>query len=366
MQQNWRPEGRWTRWRKEELRRTTSELSQTLELESLRCRPRPPSGMTLVRSRSRSRRGNPNMLERISGFSARIQPGQGTRGKEPAANGFGAFYAGAEGLEPVDDFGAFDEPAAASEAPTTASAPEETDDFGAFEDEPAVAEPEATDFGAGDAAQEEPSEPVEAAAEEKDATDDFGAFDAPQEPLQRHQSQRLRMTLELLMRPRRKRTTLVPLRMSGQLRSQAADDFGAFGMSLMLPQRPQPLPRRLMNPSLQRHQSQRLRMTLEHLMHHRSPLLQRRQSQRLRMTLELLVRPRRKRTTLVPLRMSRQLRSQRPRMISVPLGMSLMLPQRPQPLPWRQMTLVLLMPLQLRWRQTTLGTLGLGRSRASR
>ena len=78
--------------------------------------------------------------------------------KEPAANGFGAFYAGAEGLEPVDDFGAFDEPAAASEAPTTASAPEETDDFGDFEDDPAVAEPVATDdFGAFDAAQEEPS-----------------------------------------------------------------------------------------------------------------------------------------------------------------------------------------------------------------
>ena len=120
--------------------------------------------------------------------------------KEPAANGFGAFYAGAEGLEPVDDFGAFDEPAAASEAPTTASAPEETDDFGAFEDEPAVAEPEATDdFGAFDAAQEEPSEPVEAAAEEKDATDDFGAFDAPQEPATA--------------------TTSEP---------EAADDFGAF------------------------------------------------------------------------------------------------------------------------------------------
>ena len=40
------------------------------------------------------------------------------------------------------------------------------------------------------------------------------------------------------------------------------------------------------------------RMTLELLMHHRSLLLQRHQSQRLRMTLELLMRPLRKQTTL--------------------------------------------------------------------
>ena len=66
----------------------------------------------------------------------------------------------------------------------------------------------------------------------------------------------------------------MPLRMSGQLRSQRPQTTSVpLGMSLLLPQRPQPLPRRLMNPPLQRHQSQRPRMTLEHLMHHRSPLL---------------------------------------------------------------------------------------------
>ena len=85
--------------------------------------------------------------------------------------------------------------------------------------------------------------------EEPEAADDFGA-DEPLLPQRRRP----------LPRPRRKRTTLVPLRMSEQL-SRAQATSVLLGMSLLLPQRPQPLPQRPMNPSLQRHQSQRPRMT---------------------------------------------------------------------------------------------------------